>query len=117
MIRRPPRSTRTDTLFPYTTLFRSHHYVDPRTPLELTGKRILVVGLGNSAADITVELSSRALENEVTLSTRSGAWIVPKYFAGKPADKFYRTSPHIPVAWQRKFVQVMQPMTAGRPED
>src|SRR3546814_5088427 len=32
MIRRPPRSTRTDTLFPYTTLFRSHptaaHAVD-----------------------------------------------------------------------------------------
>src|SRR3546814_5085807 len=26
MIRRPPRSTRTDTLFPYTTLFRSHQY-------------------------------------------------------------------------------------------
>src|SRR3546814_20644070 len=25
MTRRPPRSTRTDTLFPYTTLFRSHH--------------------------------------------------------------------------------------------
>src|SRR3546814_17661073 len=29
MIRRPPRSTRTDTLFPYTTRFRSaHRYVD-----------------------------------------------------------------------------------------
>src|SRR3546814_2649130 len=34
MIRRPPRSTRTDTLFPYTTLFRSpgrsgtHHLID-----------------------------------------------------------------------------------------
>src|SRR3546814_7713305 len=27
MIRRPPRSTRTDTLFPYTTLFRSPHFV------------------------------------------------------------------------------------------
>src|SRR3546814_14730056 len=27
MIRRPPRSTRTDTLFPYTTLFRSNHVV------------------------------------------------------------------------------------------
>src|SRR3546814_9076770 len=26
MIRRPPRSTRTDTLFPYTTLFRSSTY-------------------------------------------------------------------------------------------
>src|SRR3546814_10476956 len=34
MIRRPPRSTRTDTLFPYTTLFRS----DPHTeaPTEMT---------------------------------------------------------------------------------
>src|SRR3546814_11553353 len=29
MIRRPPRSTRTDTLFPYTTLFRSHQGADP----------------------------------------------------------------------------------------
>src|SRR3546814_14031075 len=31
MIRRPPRSTRTDTLFPYTTLFRSggHHAHEP----------------------------------------------------------------------------------------
>src|SRR3546814_17029280 len=27
MIRRPPRSTRTDTLFPYTTLFRSQRYL------------------------------------------------------------------------------------------
>src|SRR3546814_3408899 len=30
MIRRPPRSTRTDTLFPYTTLFRSRHIPRPR---------------------------------------------------------------------------------------
>src|SRR3546814_18904609 len=29
MIRRPPRSTRTDTLFPYTTLFRSRHLPAP----------------------------------------------------------------------------------------
>src|SRR3546814_5138151 len=33
MIRRPPRSTRTDTLFPYTTLFRSGEIVD-RSPVE-----------------------------------------------------------------------------------
>src|SRR3546814_1358609 len=31
MIRRPPRSTRTDTLFPYTTLFRSDALADPAT--------------------------------------------------------------------------------------
>src|SRR3546814_1223942 len=29
MIRRPPRSTRTDTLFPYTTLFRAYRSGDP----------------------------------------------------------------------------------------
>src|SRR3546814_4036058 len=35
MIRRPPRSTRTDTLFPYTTLFRSgHHHQDRRREAE-----------------------------------------------------------------------------------
>ena len=83
----------------------SHAYVDPRSPLDFSGKRILVVGIGNSAADITVELSSKALQNEVTLSTRSGAWIVPKYIAGKPADKYYATTPYLPLSWQRKFVQ------------
>src|SRR3546814_2235730 len=33
MIRRPPRSTRTDTLFPYTTLFRSGHARQPQCPI------------------------------------------------------------------------------------
>src|SRR3546814_3902362 len=37
MIRRPPRSTRTDTLFPYTTLFRSAWYGPP--VWEIEGKR------------------------------------------------------------------------------
>src|SRR3546814_2653055 len=35
MIRRPPRSTRTDTLFPYTTLFRSA--IDHHRPVRLRG--------------------------------------------------------------------------------
>src|SRR3546814_3729108 len=52
MIRRPPRSTRTDTLFPYTTLFRSCGVHSGNTtsdflsaikrfPLKLTGRRML----------------------------------------------------------------------------
>lgn len=95
----------------------AHHYIDPRTPMDFTDQRILVVGLGNSAADIAVELSSKALGNKLTLSTRSGAWIVPKYIAGRPADKYYRTSPYIPFSWQRKIAQWGQPLTAGRPEN
>src|SRR3546814_13480558 len=42
MIRRPPRSTRTDTLFPYTTLFRSWAVAPPRsgaTPHYITVRR------------------------------------------------------------------------------
>src|SRR3546814_8246447 len=39
MIRRPPRSTRTDTLFPYTTLFRSGRDDDPRRLLEQARQR------------------------------------------------------------------------------
>src|SRR3546814_6073306 len=41
MIRRPPRSTRTDTLFPYTTLFRSSRFAPPP---ELAHRRSLVPG-------------------------------------------------------------------------
>src|SRR3546814_19005517 len=41
MIRRPPRSTRTDTLFPYTTLFRSHQrgHVTHRADIDLAARQ------------------------------------------------------------------------------
>src|SRR3546814_11303933 len=47
IIRRPPRSTRTDTLFPYTTLFRSEE--------EVTADASFVEDLGADSLD-TVEL-------------------------------------------------------------
>ncbi|VEG53155.1 dimethylaniline monooxygenase [Mycolicibacterium aurum] len=93
----------------------SHSYIDPSTPLDLSGRRILVVGIGNSAADITVELSSKALRNEVTLSTRSSAWIVPKYIAGRPGDTLFQTSPYLPLRWQRKALQLVAPMLGTDP--
>src|SRR3546814_3022063 len=48
MIRRPPRSTRTDTLFPYTTLFRSSDVHALASAIE---RRVSVAdfGLGNSS--------------------------------------------------------------------
>src|SRR3546814_4660187 len=46
MIRRPPRSTRTDTLFPYTTLFRSHV---PLATLEVDEAVLLLVAAGDTA--------------------------------------------------------------------
>src|SRR3546814_1057498 len=46
MIQRPPRSTRTDTLFPYTTLFRSFLHILHRTLAFLDGGLDLALGLG-----------------------------------------------------------------------
>src|SRR3546814_14372545 len=49
MIRRPPRSTRTDTLFPYTTLFRSHPVavLKPAVRLERpSGDSVTAPGIG-----------------------------------------------------------------------
>jgi Flavin-binding monooxygenase-like len=53
------------------------------------GKRVLVVGMGNSAMDIAVE--SSAIADHTMLSTRKGARVVPKYLFGRPADQV--TSP------------------------
>src|SRR3546814_14737980 len=47
MIRRPPRSTRTDTLFPYTTLFRSLFLRGPVIVTRFAGANAIVIG-GNA---------------------------------------------------------------------
>lgn len=61
----------------------SHHY---RTAAPYEGKDVLVVGLGNSAVDIAVDLVRRA--RSVTISTRRSAWIMPKYLMGIPIDRW-----------------------------
>jgi len=94
----------------------SHQYIDPETPLHLRDKRILVVGIGNSAADIAVELSQRSHRNQVTISTRSGAWVVPKYAFGVPADTLSETNPQIPLSWQRRLARISPFLLSGRPE-
>src|SRR3546814_2088875 len=50
MIRLPPRSTRTDTLFPYTTLFRSRHH--PRGEQQLFLLRLARVERLDALADV-----------------------------------------------------------------
>jgi cation diffusion facilitator CzcD-associated flavoprotein CzcO len=94
----------------------SHHYIDPATPLDLHGKRIVVVGIGNSAADIVSELSQKAHDNTVFLSTRSGAWIIPKYVFGMPADALVKPLPVIPMSWQRRLVRKVPVLLSGHPE-
>src|SRR3546814_2925878 len=53
MIRRPPRSTRTDTLFPYTTLFRSYDYDKTYVVMPMEDAQTLLL-MGDSVGMIEV---------------------------------------------------------------
>lgn len=65
------------------TQVHAHHY---RTADPFEDKRVLVVGIGNSAVDIAVDLVRRA--RSVHLSTRRSAWVMPKYIMGVPTDRW-----------------------------
>jgi hypothetical protein len=65
----------------------SHHYRDPFSPYDFRGKKVMVVGAGNSAMDISSELSQRPIADKLFISMRRGVWVLPKYMDGKPSDK------------------------------
>ena len=95
----------------------SHDYIDPSTPLDLYGKRVLVVGIGNSAVDIVSELARKTVSDTVFLSTRSGAYVIPKYIFGKPADQVVRANPRVPATVQRRVSRLVPRIFSGRMED
>jgi hypothetical protein len=61
------------------------HSHDIRDAAPFAGRRVLVVGFGNSAVDIASLLSTTA--ERTYLSTRHGAHVVPKYLFGRPFDE------------------------------
>ena len=102
----------------------SHDYIDPSEPFDLYGKRVLIVGFGNSALDIACELGRKDVASAVYLSTRRGYWVVPHYFGGRVFDY---AIPHpavdppwwqrlVPRAWTAKMMERRLEQTVGRPE-
>ncbi len=86
-----------------------HHY---REPDVLRGKRVLVLGIGNSATDVAVE-SSRIAERTF-LAMRRGAYVMPKYLNGKPTDEAAsKLLTMMPLAVQRFVLGRMLGLTAG----
>ncbi|MGI9428343.1 MAG: flavin-containing monooxygenase [Bythopirellula sp.] len=67
--------------FSGTTLHSSEY----KTPDVLQGKRVLVVGGGNSGCDLAVEAATHA--DRALLSIRRGYHVLPKFFKGKPIDQ------------------------------
>ncbi|XP_067273299.1 flavin-containing monooxygenase 5-like [Pseudorasbora parva] len=64
------------------------HSRDYKNPEEWRGKRVVVIGIGNSGGDIAVELSRMA--KQVYLSTRKGSWILNRVGdKGVPLDMMF----------------------------
>lgn len=92
----------------------AHHYVD-NEPLK--GRRVLVVGIGNSAMDIAVE-SSFVAERTV-LSSRRGAYVLPKYLFGRPLDQLgvNRFTGALPWPVRKALFTTVYRLGVGRMED
>ena len=60
------------------------HSAQYKSPKIFEGKRVLIIGAGNSGCDIAVDAVHYA--KSVSISVRRGYHFVPKYIFGKPAD-------------------------------
>jgi Flavin-binding monooxygenase-like len=89
----------------------SHWFVDASG---FRDKNVLVVGIGNSAADIAVESSFVA--RTTFLSTRRGAHVVPKYVFGRPVDQIgvSPVSPLVPFAVRHLFFRALYRAAVGK---
>jgi cation diffusion facilitator CzcD-associated flavoprotein CzcO len=98
------------------TQFHVHAYRDPFTPVDVRGKTVVVVGMGNSAMDVASELAQRPIAGKLIVSARRGVWVLPKYMDGKVADKAV-----MPAWMPRKLGQALArakiKKTIGRMED
>ena len=89
-----------------------HHY---RESDVLVGKRVLVLGLGNSATDVAVEASRIAAKTFI--ASRRGAWVLPKYIDGKPIDEVLNPVTGLaPIPLQRFFTMRKLGVAVGKPE-
>ena len=93
------------------------HSADYKTPEVIRGRRVLVVGAGNSGCDIAVESAQNAART--FHSVRRGYYYVPKLFFGKPADQIGEASLklRIPLPIRRLINGVLLRLVAGRPEN
>jgi cation diffusion facilitator CzcD-associated flavoprotein CzcO len=86
------------------------HSKDYRSPAQVTGKRVLVIGGGNSACDIAAE-AARAGKT-ARLSIRRGYWFLPKTFLGIPSAEMMK--PWFPVWAQRMMIRILMRITVGK---
>lgn len=98
--------------FPGNFSGRTIHSHEYKTPEAYADKRVLVVGIGNSACDIACEISRIA--QKTFLSTRRSAHVVPKYLLGRPLDAWNTSlASRLPFWMQRWMIRLLLFFTRG----
>lgn len=86
-----------------------------KSPEMFEGKRVLIVGMGNTGCDIVVDAIHRA--RSVLWSVRGGNHFVPKFVAGKPADeRNHKTKLVLPKWLRSRLHEPIARLLAGPPE-
>ena len=75
------------------------HSKDYKRPEQLAGRRVLVIGAGNSASDIACEAARVGTSSDVSM--RRGYWFVPKILFGKP---FHEAFPLATPIWLHRLL-------------
>jgi len=96
------------------TTLHSRDYDDPSV---FKGKRVLVVGAGNSGCDIAVDAARYA--DSVLVSMRRGYYFVPKFVFGRPVDQIGQNtqSLRLPIGLVRLGYRALLRLAFGRPQD
>ncbi len=93
------------------------HSHDYRTSEGFRGKVVVVVGMGNPACDIAIDLARVA--EQVHLSTRRSAWVLSKYVLGVPTDRWTALLTRrlrLPTPVARNMVKALARASVGRQE-
>lgn len=90
------------------------HSCEYQTPDVFHGKRVLVVGCGNSACDIAVDAVHHAAK--VDLSVRRGYYFVPKFIAGRATDTLGGKLT-FPMAIKKRLDAKLIQLLVGKPSD
>jgi cation diffusion facilitator CzcD-associated flavoprotein CzcO len=89
-------------------IMHSSSYYSPET---FRGKRVLVVGLGNSGADIACDAATHADASFVSI--RRGYHILPKHLFGVPIDEFEARGPQLPLRVERPLFTALLRLLHG----
>jgi len=87
------------------------HAVGYRDADELRGRRVLVVGAGNSGCDIACDGARTA--DHLVISMRRGYWFIPKHVFGRPVDTLAESGPKLPMWLEQKVFGLLLRIVNG----